>query len=152
MLFFGGNLMAIRNSILCATAMIAAALLQTSSVSAHGAIAVGAPDDIATDGVAVGYAWNNDSSGEAEAAALKNCLAYMDAPDKTRARCKVVQSFQNKCLAVSLDPAAGTEGFGWSVAATKQDAADAALSQCRDTDGAAHADACAVQVQVCDGE
>jgi len=121
-----------------------------SAAFAHGSIAIGEPDDVAKDGVAVGYTWNYPSAGEAEAAALKQCLSYMDAPDSTRALCKIVETFSNKCYAISLDPAAGTEGFGWAVAADQQEASDSALQKCRDSDGADHADACVVSNEKCD--
>ena len=78
--------MAFRHSILAVTALGCAALFQATAAMAHGAIAVGQPSSVAESGVAVGYTWNYDSAGEAEADALKQCLSYMDAPDSTRAR------------------------------------------------------------------
>jgi hypothetical protein len=133
--------------------LMAAAILSVATGTAalaHGSIAIGEPDDVAKGGLAVGYTWNHSSAGEAEAAALKQCLSYMDAPDSTRALCKIVDTFSNQCFAISLDPNAGTEGFGWAVAATQQEAADSAMQKCRDTDGADHADACVVSTQKCD--
>jgi len=133
--------------------LMAAALLCAAAGTAafaHGSIAIGEPDDIAKDGVAVGFTWNYPSAGEAEAAALKQCLAYMDAPDSTRALCKIADTFSSQCFAISLDPNAGTEGFGWAVAATQQEASDSAMQKCRDSDGADHADACVVSTEKCD--
>jgi len=134
-----------------AAAVFCTALLGAPAAWASGAIAIGLPADVATGGVAVGYTWNYPSIGEAETAALQQCLSYMDAPDATRALCKIVSSFDKRCVAVSLDPNSGTEGFGWSVADTAQDASNAALQTCRDSDGSEHADACAVQALKCDG-
>ncbi|HEY1632151.1 MAG TPA: DUF4189 domain-containing protein [Rhizomicrobium sp.] len=133
-----------------AVAAFAAVLLQSQTASPHGAIAVGQPSSVADGGVAVGYTWNYDNAGQAEADALKQCLSYMDAPDSTRALCKVVSSFSRKCVAISLDPNTGTEGFGWAVDATMSAASDRALAICRDSDGATNAAACNVPAQKCD--
>jgi hypothetical protein len=141
--------MAFRHSILAVTALGCAALLQATAALAHGAIAVGQPSSVAEGGVAVGYTWNYDTSGEAEADALKQCLSYMDAPDSTRALCKVVRTFSHECVAISMDPNTGTEGFGWAVAGSQSEAYDRALGICKSSDGDASA-ACAVQAQKCD--
>jgi hypothetical protein len=134
---------------MAATAIICAAAIQVTAAMAHGALAIGEPADVGKDGVAVGYAYGFGSTGEAEAEALKKCLSYMQAPDSTRALCKIVQSFHNECFAVALDPADGTEGFGWAVAESQSEAYSIALQKCRDTDGT-NADACVVQAQKCD--
>lgn len=141
--------MAFRHSILAVTALGCAALFQATAAMAHGAIAVGQPSSVAEGGVAVGYTWNYDTAGEAEADALKQCLSYMDAPDSTRALCKVVRTFSHECVAISMDPNTGTEGFGWSVASSQSEAYNRALDICKSTDGSAAA-ACAVQAQKCD--
>jgi len=133
-----------------AAAAIVAVLLQNQAASPHGAIAVGQPSSVANDGVAVGYTWNYDNSGQAEADALKQCLSYLDAPDSTRALCKVVSSFSHKCVAIALDPNTGTEGFGWAVDTSMSAAADRALSICKESDGPANAGACNVPAQKCD--
>ncbi|MGH6872416.1 MAG: DUF4189 domain-containing protein [Rhizomicrobium sp.] len=142
--------MTIRHYMLAATVVACAALLQASSAIAHGALAVGQPSSVAQGGVAVGYTWNYDTQGEAEADALKQCLSYMDAPDSTRALCKVVHTFDHECVAISLDPKVGTEGFGWAVAKTQSEASDQALQICRDSDGDANADGCTVPAIKCD--
>jgi len=133
-------------------AALALVLAQTTSVWAHGSIAVGQTNDVAKDGLAIGYTWNYSDKGSAEADALKQCLSFQDAPDRTRALCKVVQDFQNECLAVSLDPAAGTEGFGWAVSSTDKQASARALQTCRDTDGPDHQADCKVTAVKCDGK
>jgi len=133
-----------------AVVLLSVNLLAVSSAAAHGALAVGAPPDIAKGGLAVGYSWNQSAPGTAEAEALKQCLSFMDAPAETRALCKVVATTHNQCIAVAMDPAAGTEGFGWSVETSKQQASDFALQKCRDTDGPEHEAACVVSDVKCD--
>ena len=140
--------MRVRRSLAAAT--LYATILYSPAALTHGAIAVGQPASVAKDGVAIGYTWNYDTPGQAEADALKQCLSFMDAPDSTRALCKVARTFSHQCVAISLDPAAGTEGFGWSVSPTQQVASDAALQQCRDSDGPEHAAACQMSAQECD--
>ena len=140
--------MSIKSSL--AAAMLSAAILASPAVFAHGALAIGQPSSVAQGGVAIGYTWNYDTPGQAEADALKQCLSFMDAPDSTRALCKIVSTFSHQCLALSLDPATGTEGFGWSVSSTQDVATDAALQECRDSDGPEHAANCQVSAENCD--
>ncbi|HTQ12635.1 MAG TPA: DUF4189 domain-containing protein [Rhizomicrobium sp.] len=139
-----------RLGLIAGTMAIAALLLHMNSALAHGALAVGQPSSVANGGVAVGYTWNYDSEGDAQADALKQCLSYMDAPDSTRALCKVVRVFSHQCVAIALDPNVGTEGFGWAVADTESEASDRALQICKDTDGPEHANDCSVPAYKCD--
>jgi Domain of unknown function (DUF4189) len=114
-----------------ALALIAVAVsASTASViqaRADGAIAIGLPADVAKKGVAVGTSWGYPTVEAAEARALKECLAFMDAPPDTRALCKVVQTFKDQCFVVALDPKNGTPGFGWAVRPTMSAAEEAAM-------------------------
>ncbi len=135
---------------LAAVAVICSASLSASQTDAHSALAYGTHGTVAEGGLALGYSYNYSTKGEADSQALQQCLSYMDAPAETRAACKLVSSFDNQCLAVALDPNAGTEGFGWSVSSSLADAKAKAMRECRDTDGPEHADACQISGAQCD--
>lgn len=124
-------------------------LAVTAPAQAHGVIALGLPGSVAKDGVAVGYSWNFETVEAARSDAMEQCLNFMDAPESTRALCKVSGDFSGQCLAVAMDPAPGTEGFGWAIADTQDEASDAALADCIDSDGE-NSDACVVQAEQCD--
>jgi hypothetical protein len=132
--------------------VIAAAVLFAPQhpAQAMAAFAAGIPDNISSRGVAVGAGYNYSTRDGAEARALKECLTQQDAPPDTRALCKVVSEFDNQCLAVSMDPQAGTPGFGWAVANTEDDAKTQALANCRQTAGADRVGACVVSLTDCD--
>jgi len=121
-----------------------------SPARAHGAIAIGMPDDIAEGGLAMGTGYNYDTADGAKLRALQECLKFTDAPLETRGLCKIVESFDRKCFAISLDPKDGTPGAGWSVADKKEDAERKALEQCRQTAGADRATFCVVSLSNCD--
>lgn len=137
---------------LAVAAVVAWAIMIPASQQAvaFGAMAVGETGNITTGGVAVGSSRNYASKDAAEARALKECLAFPDAPAETRARCKIVASFEKRCYAVALDPKAGTPGFGWSVRASRSIAESAALDDCRDTAGKSRAKFCKITVLECD--
>lgn len=107
---------------------------------AAGAVAVGQPEDIAKDGVAIFIFANANSLEYAKQEALAGCKALRT----TRALCKIVATFRNQCAAQALDPQKGTPGFGWAVAASSREAIQQALSKCRDTAGPTRKDACTV--------
>ena len=71
---------------------------------------------VAKQGIAMGYALNYASKEAAQAEALKRCRAFRDAPQATRDICKIVENFRDRCMAIALDPEAGTTGLGWAVA------------------------------------
>jgi len=48
-----------------------------------------------------------------------------------RPLCEVIQDFKNQCVAVAMDPQAGTPGVGWSVAPDLHTAEAQALSKMR---------------------
>ena len=130
-------------------AVVVAALQLPSAALARSAFAAGIPNSIADQGVAIGTGFNYASRSEAENRAMGECTAPGDAPASTKALCTVIAYFDNECLAVSFDPAAGTPGFGWSVGATKALAENQALENCKATAGA-RAGYCEVRVSDCD--
>jgi hypothetical protein len=120
--------------------------------AADGAIAVGLPRSVAKEGVALGTSWNYPTPEGARARALQECLSFMDAPPDTRKLCKVLQTFTRECVAIAIDPAAGTPGVGWAVAPTMDNAQSSALRRCQDTAGASRRQFCKVTVTHCDGQ
>jgi hypothetical protein len=119
---------------------------------ADGAIAVGLPKDVAKQGVAIGTSWNYPNPEGANARALQECLSFMDAPPDTRKLCKVMQTFNRECVAVAIDPQAGTPGVGWAVAPAKSGAESSALQRCKNTAGAGRQQFCKITVTHCDGQ
>jgi hypothetical protein len=128
--------------------LLVAALLPHPA-RAMSAFAAGVPADVSAQGLAVGAGYNYSTREGAEARALQECLKPGDAPADTRALCKVVAYFDNECLAVSMDPQAGTPGYGWAVGATQEAANDQALANCRQTAGN-RAGYCVVSMANCD--
>jgi hypothetical protein len=120
---------------------------------AAGAVALGEPADISKDGVAVFTFVNADNAAEAKRKALEGCKGLEHASATSKALCKVVATFENQCVAESLDPKSGTPGFGWAMARNSRVAKEQALSNCRDTAGPTRQDACVVEARAlwCDG-
>jgi Domain of unknown function (DUF4189) len=107
-------------------------LAETGSSVAAGAIAVGRPDDIAKRARSLKLCANSGSL-------ISGIL------------CEVVATFENKCVAVAIDPAVQTPGFGWAVADTEQASKDNALSNCWATAGPTRRKACEITDSSCDG-
>jgi hypothetical protein len=129
-----------------------AALCPTSG-NADGALAVALPPDVAKGGFSYGYSNNNADANHAEMAALEACRSTKDAANdaKLRSLCKVIQDYSNQCIAVAMDPAAGTPGVGWGVANDLLSAERQALGKCMDTAGPSRRAACVVDHSSCDG-
>jgi hypothetical protein len=111
---------------------------------------MGMPADVSKEGLAMGTGYNYSTKEGAKLRALEECLSFQDAPLATRGLCKIVEVFDRKCFAISLDPKAGTPGVGWSVAAAKADAERTALERCRQTAGADREAFCVVSLSQCD--
>jgi hypothetical protein len=126
------------------------ALLLSSPADAKSAFAAGIPDNVAADGVALGEGHNFSTRDEAESKALDECRTNKDSAEKVHALCKIIAYFDDRCFASSLDPAAGTPGWGWAIADTKSGAEDQALAMCRGSAGADRAPYCVVSQSLCD--
>lgn len=120
-------------------------------VFASGAIAIGQPANIAKNGVAAGMSGDFKTPKAAQQDAIKQCKAGTEAPASTRALCKVVQSYSNKCAAIAADPGANRPGFGWAIGAGSASASQVALNKCRATAGLFRGQACKVIAVSCDG-
>jgi Domain of unknown function (DUF4189) len=120
---------------------------------ADGALAIGLPPDVAKGGFTYGYSNNNGNADNADAKALNACRTTKDAANDARLRglCKVFMDYSNVCVAVSMDPAAGTPGVGWAIAADLRSAEALALKKCEETAGPTRRAACVVDHSGCDG-
>jgi hypothetical protein len=130
--------------------VIAAAMPLRSGVArADGALAIGLPSDVAKQGFASGYSYDAENMDAARKTALDYCRR---APTSERARslCSIVETFATKCVAVAMDPKAGTPGVGWSVAENRLAAENEALARCAATAGQERRDACKVSNSNCD--
>jgi hypothetical protein len=118
-----------------------------------GALAVALPADVAKSGFSYGYSNNYADAAQASAHALDACRTTKDAAKDANLRslCKVVQSYSNQCVAVAMDPAAGTPGVGWAVENDLQSAERKALGQCQETAGPGRRAACVIDHSACDG-
>ena len=140
-----------------AGALLACALLLAGAAAgaglarAEGALAVGLPADVARQGLAVGWAVNHASREAAQAEALGRCRAAKEPPPATRDLCRVVESFEDACLALALDPDAGSTGVGWAVAQSRDAAEAAAMEDCRQSSDETRRAACRVILARCDG-
>jgi tetratricopeptide (TPR) repeat protein len=88
---------------------------------------------------------------DARATAMDYCRK---APTNKNARslCKVIDTFSNRCVAVSMDPKAGTPGVGWGIGDDLRVAERLALSKCEATAGAGRRAARVVTESNCDGQ
>jgi len=124
---------------------------------AWGALAVGVPNNVAKDGFAYGINSNAPTEEVARATALSTCRgteanAQVHSPssDPAKALCTVVTSFQHQCAVVAEDPAAGTPGIGWAVAASLDVATQQAMDNCKATAGATRQQFCKRDAYNCD--
>ncbi len=124
-----------------------------AATASAGALAVALPADVAKSGFSYGYSTNNTDAAHAQAAALNACRTTKDAANDVNLRslCKVVLNYSNKCIAVSMDPQAGTPGVGWALANDLQTAEDQALAKCQETAGPGRRAACVIDHSACDG-
>lgn len=131
--------------------ILLAACSFTSPAFSFGAVAIAEPADVAKDGYSSGIAYNFKAQSEAEDRAQLECANTQDAPPETRKLCKVIRTFENQCVAVALDPKAGTPGAGWAIADTLALARRDALQRCDDTAGSDRRGECRVTAEGCDG-
>jgi hypothetical protein len=114
-------------------------------------LAIGQTSDVAKEGYASGYSYNAKTMEDARATAMDYCHKS-PTNQKVRSLCKVIETFSNRCVAVSLDPKAGTPGAGWGIGDDLRAAERQALSRCEATAGPARRAACVVTQSDCDGQ
>ncbi|MGO8916773.1 MAG: DUF4189 domain-containing protein [Stellaceae bacterium] len=133
-------------------ALLAAWTLAPVPAAADGALAVGVPGDVSKEGFAYGRNINSPDAATARDRALELCRNAEDTTDAARGLCTVVMSFQGQCVAVAMDPQAGTPGIGWAVAPTRPAAEQQALANCMATAGASRRQFCVMSDSACDGD
>jgi hypothetical protein len=129
--------------------ILAAVFAQTDLSLAAGAIAVGHPSDVAKRGISMGFSTNRDTMDDAKARSM--ILCKNSGSMISSILCDVVATFENKCVAVAIDPQVQTPGFGWAVADTEQASKTNALSNCQTTAGPTRQNACKITDSYCDG-
>jgi hypothetical protein len=125
-------------------------LFSAAPARGEGALAIGITEDLAR-GFSAGWGANYATSKEAEEMALKRCLEEPNAPDDIKKRCRIVETFRNRCVSIAIDPMDGETGTGWAIAVTSADADREALAECRKTAGRNRQNACQVTTRGCDG-
>ena len=131
--------------------LIAGAVQGADGARADAALAVSQIGDVAKQGVAIGWAVDYGSKEAAQTEALARCRAFPDAPQATREACRIVETFGDRCLAVALDPAAGTAGVGWGVHKNRDWAEEEAMERCAEASTPKRREACRVALIRCDG-
>jgi lipoprotein NlpI len=136
---------------LIAAACFTIGILSPRFAAAEGALAVGLPPDVAKGGFASGYSYNAKTKEAARQTAMDYCRK---APtnEKAKSLCKVIDTFSDRCVAVSMDPKAGTPGVGWGIGDDLRAAESQALSRCEATAGPGRRAACVVTESNCDGQ
>jgi hypothetical protein len=130
------------------TMILAAVIAQTGVSLAAGAIAVGVPPDVAKQGISMGFSTNRDTMDHAKARSMTLCK--ISGSLISGILCQVVATFENKCVAVAIDPQVQTSGFGWAVADTEQASKNNALFKCNATAGPNRENACKITDSYCD--
>jgi hypothetical protein len=128
---------------------LAGAVMRPLPAAADGAIAVAQPDDVVKKGFAYGFATGYADVNHAEAEALSKCRETTI--NAVRPLCAVAQDFKNQCVAVAMDPQAGTPGVGWGIGDDLHTAEATALAGCEQTAGPGRRAACKVDRSGCDG-
>jgi hypothetical protein len=118
---------------------------------AEGALAIGLPNDVAKEGIALGWNTNSPTSSEAGQKALASCRKTEPSTDTARSLCTIISTFHDQCVAGAEDPDPGTPGVGWAVAADKKTAQQRALAMCKAKSPPARRAACKVITSGCDG-
>lgn len=126
---------------------LAAALWPPGLAYAKGTIALGLPADVAKDGLSFGESYNYGTREEADSRALDECKKQ---GGPSAPLCHIVATYDHRCMALAMDPAAGTPGFGWDIADTQDLARDHALALCRQSAGPARAAFCEISQTQCD--
>src|SRR5256885_885179 len=94
-------------------------IVAATGANAAGALAIGYPESVSKAGFAYGFAYNNKTTGEARDAALEACRTTQAAPASAKSLCTIVGTFRGECVAIAMDPKAGTPGVGFAIAANK---------------------------------
>ena len=128
--------------------LLSGSIMHSNLAIAAGALAVALPPDVPHQGFAIGVA-TDEPSDQAAAIALTHCRETTISG--IRPLCKVIQGFQNQCVAFAMDPQPGAPGIGWGIADDLHSAEARALSKCEAIAGPGRHDTCVVGNFACDG-
>jgi hypothetical protein len=134
-----------------AAILLASAIVWPKPSFAEGALAIGLPNDVAKEGIALGWNTNSPTTAEASQRALAGCHDVKNSTEAARSLCTIVSTFHDQCVAGAEDPEPGTPGVGWAVAADKKTAEQQALAMCQTKSPPNRRAACQVMTSVCDG-
>jgi len=104
-------------------------LLSIESTCAEGAFAVNVPSGGLRNGFAYGLARNFDTEKSAVESALRECREQALKQGIDESRCRLIEVFKGKCVAVAMD--ANAKWAGWGIAQTKEAAQGKAIADCR---------------------
>jgi hypothetical protein len=129
-------------------------ILWSGASYAEGALAVGLPSNSPRNGFAYGVAFNQ-TVDEAPSKALSDCRG-VDVRDtsKARAACKVIETFRNQCVNISLNGDRNTpsSAVGWGIGPDTATANSRAQTMC-ETMRAGKGRECHLDGEpVCDGD
>ena len=136
--------------LIAATSLIGTVLLPCSA-GAEGAIAIGQTDTVASDGLAFGAHYNDFDPNRIVGQAVAECT-LSQASEPAHKACKIIGTFHDRCFSLAQDNKLTPHGVGLALSETRKTADALALDQCRKMAGSAHAKACAVLRNACDGE
>jgi hypothetical protein len=143
------SLKRLRIALVVISAGLAGGAVRPLPAAADGAVAIALPPDVVKQGFAYGFATDYADVNHAETEALSQCRATTISG--VRPLCSVVKDFKDQCVAVAMDPQAGTPGVGWGVGDDLHAAEAQALAGCEETAGPGRRAACVVDHSACDG-
>ena len=133
------------------------AITGTAPAMAYGALVVGVPSDVASQGFSYGINVDSPTEDAARDTAMTACkgtnpnsVQHSQASSPAQALCTLVTTFHRQCAAVAEDPAAGTPGVGWAVAPTIEAASKQAMDNCMATAGESRKQFCKTDSYSCD--
>jgi hypothetical protein len=132
-------------------AALIAQVIWVGSANATGALAVGVAPGGAQHGFSYGVVWDASTAATAQTTAMSKCQTSKESNPPAQARCTLVGTFTNQCSAIAMDPATGTPGIGWAIAADTAAANKQALANCEATAGPGRTGFCRVSSIHCDG-
>jgi tetratricopeptide (TPR) repeat protein len=118
---------------------------------AEGALAMGQTDSVGTDGPAFGAHYNHFDPYRIVGQSVAECRASA-ASEPAHNACKIIGTFHDRCFSLAQDEKLKPHGVGLSLAENRTAADALATDRCRKMAGSAHAKACAVLRNGCDGE
>ena len=133
-------------TIIAAGYLLMSIALASQPAAATAALVIGEPPDVAKDGFSYGVGFKFPNAERATEKAFEICRQHKG----LASRCKLITTFDAKCVAIAFDPQDGTPGVGWSIAVNSETAQREALAKCEATAGSDRKGKCAVDNTFCD--